>query len=80
MIEFAHIHHSDNSQHVVLAPLDAAEAIEKGWAVRFPLAGGGGVAGQEGRVMVYAPRDEAEIDVVGMLAEKGAQWVMTVSV
>jgi len=76
LIELAHIHHSDNSQHVILSPLDAVEAIERGWAVRFPLAGGGGVAGQEGRVMVYAPRDGAEVGVVGGLTEGGVRWVM----
>lgn len=61
--EFAHLHpRSDGSLHMALPPDVVARAIENGWAERHP------VAGQQGFpaniVMVYGPRDEAELAVV----------------
>ncbi|EJT98681.1 hypothetical protein DACRYDRAFT_110586 [Dacryopinax primogenitus] len=63
--EFVHLHGGEGSLHLILSPLDAALAIEKGWACRFPLAGGPGEWGSaRGRVLLYAPRDEGEVRVV----------------
>ncbi|KZT53145.1 hypothetical protein CALCODRAFT_501422 [Calocera cornea HHB12733] len=77
--EFAHIHGGESSMHLFLAPLDAAEAIEKGWAVRFPLAGGLGEWGRaQGRVLVYAPRDRGEVGVVMRLVEAGWEYLSAV--
>jgi len=74
--EFAHIHGGESSMHVILSPLDAALAIDRGWAVRFPLAGGLGVWGRaQGRVLVYAPRDEAEVEVVIRLVRAGWEYL-----
>jgi len=77
-LEFAHVHESDNSLHITLSPLDAAEAIEKGWAVRFPLSGCHipGFMHPEGRVMLYAPRDEVEVEVVKTLVGKSMEWMV----
>ncbi|KZO93573.1 hypothetical protein CALVIDRAFT_566312 [Calocera viscosa TUFC12733] len=73
--EYVHIHGGESSLHLILAPLDAVEAIEKGWAVRFPLAGAPGPFGTQGRVMVYAPRDEGEVGVIMRLVEAGWEYL-----
>jgi len=79
--EFAHIHGGEGSLHVILSPLDAALAIERGWAVRFPLAGGPGVWGQaQGRVLLYAPRDEGEVEVVMKIVTAGWEYLTAVPV
>lgn len=64
--EFAHVHPSpDHSLHAML-PLDlAAAAIEAGWAEAHPVARMGLIP--HTAVMLYAPRDEAELDVVESL-------------
>jgi hypothetical protein len=64
--EFAHLHPSpDHSLHAML-PLDvAAEAVEAGWAEPHPVARMGMIP--HTAVMVYAPRDEAELAVVETL-------------
>lgn len=67
--EFAHIHPGpDHSMHVALPPGLAERVIELGWAERHMLAGTPGVP--IGTVMIYAPRDPAEVDtVVAIIAE-----------
>lgn len=57
--EWTHVH-GEGSTHVTLSPVDAAAAIETGWAQRHPLSGVGGKRAMLpwGYVMVYAPRDE----------------------
>jgi phospholipase/carboxylesterase len=65
--EFAHLHPGhDGSLHLALPPALAADAIAKGWAVAHPLAG---VRLARGMVMVYGPRDPAELDVVAGIVE-----------
>jgi phospholipase/carboxylesterase len=60
--EFAHLHPGhDGSLHLALPPALAADAITKGWAVAHPLAG---IRLARGMVMIYGPRDAAELDVV----------------
>jgi hypothetical protein len=61
--EFAHVHPDpDHSLHAML-PLDTAEeAIEAGWAEPHPVALRGLIP--RTAVMLYAPRDEAELDVI----------------
>jgi hypothetical protein len=64
--EFAHVHPApDHSLHAML-PLDLAqEAIEAGWAEPHPVALMGLIP--HNAVMLYAPRDDAELDVVERL-------------
>ncbi|MEM9466673.1 MAG: luciferase family protein [Actinomycetota bacterium] len=64
--EFCHLHPQyDGSLHLNL-PLDVVEvAIERGWAENHPLAARGIVP--HNVVMVYGPRDEAELEVVTRL-------------
>ncbi|GAA1846087.1 hypothetical protein GCM10009836_27090 [Pseudonocardia ailaonensis] len=58
--EFAHLH-PDGSLHLCLPPDLAYDALLKGWAVAHPLAG---VRLSAGMVLVPAPRDAAEAQVV----------------
>lgn len=67
--EFAHIHPMpDGSLHAALPPEVAEEAIEKGWAEQHPVARMGYIP--RNVVMIYAPRDQEEIEIVaGLVAE-----------
>lgn len=67
--EFAHIHPMpDGSLHAALPPEVAGEAIEKGWAEQHPVARMGYIP--QNVVMIYAPRDEEEIEVItGLVVE-----------
>jgi hypothetical protein len=66
--EFAHLHPSpDHSLHVMLPPELVDEAIEAGWAENHPVALRGLIP--RTAVMLYAPRDEAELDVVESLVQ-----------
>lgn len=64
--EMCHLHASDGSMHVVLGNADSKTAHEAGWAERHPLSRGGWFERfvPAGFVLVYAPRDDAELEVV----------------
>jgi hypothetical protein len=64
--EFAHLHPApDHSLHAMLPPDIAEEAIAAGWAEPHPVALRGLIP--RTAVMLYAPRDEAELDVIERL-------------
>ncbi len=66
--EFAHLHGArDGSLHLMLPPALATEAIEQGWAEPHPLARTG--QAPPTLVMLYGPRDEAELETVWGLIE-----------
>ena len=67
--EFAHIHPmTDGSLHAALPPEIAQEAIRKDWAEQYPAARMGYIP--HNVVMIYAPRDAEEIEVVaGLVVE-----------
>jgi luciferase-like monooxygenase len=67
--EFAHIRPMpDGSLHAALPPQVAQEAVEKGWAEQHPVARTGYIP--QNVVMIYAPRDVQEIEVVaGLVVE-----------
>jgi hypothetical protein len=60
--EIGHFHPWDGSLHIVLAPGLAEAAVTAGWAEVHPVA----VAGlaPRNRVMLYGPRNEAEVDII----------------
>lgn len=58
--ELAHVH-PEASSHVTVSLADAEELTRKGWAERHRLSGVAGIP--LGYVMIYAPRDEAELEV-----------------
>jgi hypothetical protein len=64
--EFAHLHPApDHSLHAML-PIEAvSEAVGAGWAEPHPVALRGLIPANA--VMLYAPRDEAELDVIETL-------------
>ena len=68
--EIAHAHTADNSLHVWLSDPDARTVIEAGWGQRFPLK-----FVKSGWIMVYAPRDNAEVDVVEQIVMAGVGWM-----
>jgi hypothetical protein len=64
--EFAHLHPApDHSSHAMLPPDTVAAAVAAGWAEPHPVALRGLIPPTA--VMLYAPRDEAELDVVEAL-------------
>jgi hypothetical protein len=64
--EFAHLHPApDHSLHAMLPPALANEAVAAGWAEPHPVALRGLIPPTA--VMLYAPRDEAELDVLERL-------------
>jgi hypothetical protein len=64
--EFAHLHPApDHSLHAMLPLEIAGEAIEAGWAETHPVARRGLIPPTA--VMLYAPRDRAELSVVESL-------------
>ena len=66
--EIAHIHPSDHSMHMILRAADAAAVIDLGWGQRHGLAGlAAGLPATY--VMVYAPRDQADLQVIAELLE-----------
>jgi hypothetical protein len=72
--EIAHAHPADNSLHVWLSDPDARSVIEAGWGQRFPL-----TFVQRGWVMVYAPRTDAELEVVEEIVRAGIGWITGVT-
>ena len=75
--EICHVHHSDRSLHMNLHPDDARVVLEKGWGERHPLARGGWMKAYVPRefIMVYAPRDRTELDIVCRIIEAAGFWV-----
>ncbi len=71
--EFAHIHPlPDGSLHDALPPEIAEEAIEKGWAEQHPVARIGYIP--QNVVMIYAPRDEEEIETITSLVVESYRY------
>jgi hypothetical protein len=64
--EFAHLHPAtDGSLHMALPAGIVDAVIDNGWAERHPLAGKFGLG--TNIVMVYGPRDDAELEIVADL-------------
>jgi Family of unknown function (DUF5519) len=71
--EFAHIHSIlDDSVHAALPTEVAQEAISKGWAEQHPVARMGYIP--QNVVMIYAPRDAQEIEVVAGLVDEAYRY------
>lgn len=61
--EFAHLHPlPDGSMHMVLPPRAHRAAIDSGWGIPHPMAGMPTVSPQT--ILIFAPRDAAEREVV----------------
>src|SRR5882757_1897368 len=68
--EIGHIH-ADGSLHLVLAPADAAQAVEHGWGQLHP-AEGRAAGLPPTYVLVYSPRDPGEVAVAERLLDAAA--------
>ena len=67
--EFAHIHvEDDGSLHAILPEPLRSEAMAAGWAEPHPLAGRPTVSPDT--VMLYAPRDSAEVEIIADLVRR----------
>lgn len=75
--EICHVHHTDRSLHLNLHPEDAKVVLEQGWGQRHPLAKGGWLAKFVPRefLMIYAPRNMEECEVIARIVEAAAWWV-----
>jgi hypothetical protein len=75
--EVCHAHPSDGSMHLTLHPADVRVLIEAGWGERHPLAKGGWFRRFVPKefVLVYAPRNEEEVDVVIKIVAASIWWV-----
>jgi hypothetical protein len=75
--EIVHVHHSDRSMHMNLHPDDAKIVLEEGWGERHPLARGGWMKQYVPRefLMVYSPRNRAELGVIIRIIEAAQYWV-----
>jgi phospholipase/carboxylesterase len=70
--EFAHLHPPyDGSLHLALPPALGADVLTKQWGVAHPLAG---LRVTPGMVMVFGPRDEAELEVVTGVVATSHAW------
>ncbi|KAE8315938.1 fungal-specific transcription factor domain-containing protein [Aspergillus transmontanensis] len=68
--EIAHAHPADNSLHVLLSPADARTVIEAAWGRRFAVPS----MVPPGWIMVYAPRNSEEVELVSQIVRAGIQW------
>jgi len=79
--EICHAHPSDGSMHLNLHPADVKTVIENGWGERHPLARNNYwwwwwfSPVPSGFTMVYAPRDEQELQVGGEIVKAAVWWV-----
>jgi hypothetical protein len=80
--EICHVHPSDKSMHLTLHPADAAVVILRGWGERHPLSSGGWLSRfvPQGFCMVYAPRNEEEVQTVRKIVAAAVWWVAGVDV
>jgi len=80
--EICHAHPSDGSMHLTLHPSDAKVMIENGWGERHPLARGGWCRRFVPKefVLIYAPRDDAEVEVVIKIVAASIWWVSGIDV
>jgi hypothetical protein len=80
--EICHAHASDGSMHLTLHPSDAKLMLENGWGERHPLARGGWCRRFVPKefVLVYAPRDEDEVEIVMKIVAASIWWVSGIDV
>ena len=80
--EISHVHGGvDGTIHVVLHPADCETLFERGWAQRHAFSGVGLIKRVAGAslpvnyVLIYAPRDEAELDIAIAIVTAGIQFM-----
>ncbi|USP74429.1 hypothetical protein yc1106_01703 [Curvularia clavata] len=80
--EICHAHPSDGSMHMTLHPADANLMMAHGWGERHPLARGGWCRKFVPRefMLVYAPRDDEEVEIVTKIIAASVWWVSGIDV
>ena len=74
--EFFHFHKTaEGSCHAILSPMDATLVIERGWSERHGLSGRA-LGFPLTYVMIFAPRDENEVEIVTMIAKAAARYAL----
>ncbi|KAF2017468.1 hypothetical protein BU24DRAFT_151604 [Aaosphaeria arxii CBS 175.79] len=80
--EISHVHAGlDGSLHVTLHPSDCKAVIEAGWGQRHPLSGVRllqtllGLSLPISYVVIYAPRDEAEIEIAITIVKASIEYM-----
>ncbi|MCJ1249768.1 hypothetical protein MMC30_006994 [Trapelia coarctata] len=71
--EVFHIHTSEGSSHGIFSKADAKIIIEKGWGERHGL-GGRAMGIPNTYLMIYAPRNENEVEIICKLAKAAARY------
>lgn len=68
--------------HLTLHPADAKLVLEHGWGERHPLARGGWCRRFVPKefTLIYAPRDEREVDIVMQVVAASIWWVSGIDV
>ncbi|CAN9372656.1 unnamed protein product [Alternaria alternata] len=66
--EVAHVHPAENSLHVYVSPQDAKLVMKRGWGQRFPVTW----LAPPSWIMVYAPRNEDEVEIVREIVRAAA--------
>ncbi len=78
-VEIVHSHASDGSMHLVLHPEDMKIVLKKGWGERHPLARGTTWWWHwpvpRCFMLVYGPRDRAELQQIKSIIRAAAWWV-----
>ncbi|KAF2465620.1 uncharacterized protein BDR25DRAFT_295261 [Lindgomyces ingoldianus] len=70
--EVAHVHPAENSLHVYVSPRDARTVVQAGWGQRFPVTW----LAPPSWIMVYAPRNEEEVEVVEKIVKAAAMFAV----
>lgn len=77
--EIVHSHTCDGSMHLTLHPEDVKIVLEKGWGERHPLAHGRTwwwhSPCPRGFMIIYAPRDQQELQQIKSIIRAAAWWV-----
>ncbi|EOA91552.1 uncharacterized protein SETTUDRAFT_162243 [Exserohilum turcica Et28A] len=74
--EVAHVHPAENSLHVYVSPKDAKLIMERGWGQRFPVTW----IAPPSWIMVYAPRNEHEVQVVREIVRAAMCYAVSMDV
>jgi hypothetical protein len=73
--EIAHTHLEDSSLHVFMSDRDARKVIEANWGQRFPP-----LNFPSGWIMVYAPMNNTEVDIVEQIVRAAATWITGIGI
>ncbi|KAK0480318.1 hypothetical protein IW261DRAFT_128037 [Armillaria novae-zelandiae] len=69
-------HTPDHSLHVVLAPQDCKQVIEKGWGERHPFSGTRRVISlPKEYLMIYGSRDDEELAIIERILKAGVGYM-----